>query len=116
MRFPGRIKSRPGGRRQAYYGRVIRTMTAIGCFMVLAVCGGPAMAQSSPDAATTAGGGFPLPLAPSAPMTGTPQFYVHPPVTPPPSGCAAAFDCRVQLLGAIQHNGAVELNATLFKW
>jgi hypothetical protein len=90
-------------------------MTAIGCFVTLAVCGGPAVAQSSPDVAAPVGG-FPLPLTPPAPMTGLPQFYVHPPVTPPPEGCAAAFDCRVQVLGAIQHNGAVELNATLFKW
>jgi len=83
--------------------------------MALALCGGPAVAQSSSNATTT-GSGFALPLNPASRIAGTPQFYVHPPVTPPPTGCAAAFDCRVQVLGAIQHNGAVELNATLFKW
>jgi hypothetical protein len=90
-------------------------MTAIGCFVALVLCGEPAMAQSSSGTATTADG-FLLPFNPPSPTTGTPQFYVHPPVTPPPEGCAAAFDCRVQLLGAIQHNGAVELNATILKW
>jgi hypothetical protein len=90
-------------------------MAAIGCFAALALCGGPATAQSSSSTATTAGG-FPLPLNPPLPSTGTPQFYVRPPIIPPPAGCAAAFDCRVQVLGAIQHNGAVELNAAILKW
>ena len=90
-------------------------MAAVGCFVALALSGGPATAQSSSTTATTADG-FPLPLDPPSAATGTPQFYVPPPVVPPPAGCAAAFDCRVQVLGAIQHNGAVELNATLFKW
>jgi hypothetical protein len=90
-------------------------MTTIGCFVALALCGGPATAQSPSSAVTTADG-FPLPLNPPSPTTGVSQFYVHPPVIPPPEGCAAAFDCRVRVLGAIQHNGAVELNTTLFKW
>jgi hypothetical protein len=90
-------------------------MTAIGYFAALALCGGPAIAQSSSNGAATTGG-FPLPLNSPSVATGTPQFYVHPQVTPPPAGCAAAFDCRVQLLGAIQHNGAVELNAAILKW
>jgi hypothetical protein len=90
-------------------------LAAIGCFAALGLCGGPATAQSSSNPATTTDG-FPLPLNPPPFTTGTPQFYVHPQVTPPPEGCAAAFDCRVQLLGAIQHNGAVELNAAILKW
>jgi hypothetical protein len=93
----------------------MRTMAAIACFVALGLCGGPATAQSSSNGPTTADG-FPLPLNPPPPATGTPQFYVQPPVIAPPSGCAAAFDCRVRVLGAIQHNGAVELNASIFKW
>jgi hypothetical protein len=61
--------------------------------------------------------GFSLPLDPSPfADSGKPHVFVLPPVTPPPSGCATAFDCRLRLLGAIQHDGAVELNATVFKW
>ena len=82
--------------------------------MALVLCG-PAMAQSSSNAMTTIDG-FPLSPGLSSGATGTPQFYVPPPLTPPPTGCAAAFDCRVQLLGAIQHNGAVVLNAAILQW
>lgn len=32
------------------------------------------------------------------------------------SGCAASSQCRFRLLGVIQNNGAVELQATAFKW
>lgn len=32
------------------------------------------------------------------------------------SGCAAGLQCRFRLLGVIQNNGAVELQATAFKW
>jgi hypothetical protein len=90
-------------------------MTAIGCCVALALYSEPAIAQSSSNVTTTADG-FPLPINPPSVGTGTPQFYVHPPVAAPPAGCAAAFDCRVRVFGAIQHNGAVELNATLLKW
>ena len=31
-------------------------------------------------------------------------------------GCLPGLQCRVQLLGAIEHNGAVELRATAFSW
>ena len=32
------------------------------------------------------------------------------------SGCAASLPCRLQLLGVIQNNGAVELRAKAFTW
>jgi hypothetical protein len=32
------------------------------------------------------------------------------------SGCTPGLQCRVQLLGVIQNNGAVELRATAFTW
>ena len=74
------------------------------------------MAQSAAiDAAPV--DGFPAPLDLPAPAdTAKPRFFVLPPVTPPPEGCAAAFDCRVRVIGAIQHDGAVELNTTILKW
>jgi hypothetical protein len=31
-------------------------------------------------------------------------------------GCAPGSQCRVQLLGVIQNNGAVELRATALTW
>ena len=31
-------------------------------------------------------------------------------------GCASGLQCRWQLLGVIQNNGAVELRATAFTW
>jgi hypothetical protein len=32
------------------------------------------------------------------------------------NGCTPGLQCRFQLLGVIQNNGAVELRATAFKW
>jgi hypothetical protein len=32
------------------------------------------------------------------------------------SGCAPGLQCRFRLLGVIQNNGAVELQATAFSW
>ena len=32
------------------------------------------------------------------------------------SGCSPGLQCRLQLLGVIQNNGAVELRATAFTW
>ena len=32
------------------------------------------------------------------------------------SGCTPGLQCRLQLLGVIQNNGAVELRATAFTW
>ncbi len=32
------------------------------------------------------------------------------------SGCSPGLQCRFQLLGVIQHNGAVELRATALTW
>jgi hypothetical protein len=31
-------------------------------------------------------------------------------------GCMPGFECRLRLLGVIQNNGAVELQATAFRW
>jgi len=76
----------------------------------------PAMAQVVSDNVAAAEG-FPLPLGLPAPAdTGKPNLFVPPPMTPPLGDCAAAFDCRVRVIGAIQRNGAVELNTSVLKW
>jgi hypothetical protein len=87
----------------------------------LVLGGDAALAQpatSDPGARDmVAANGFPLPLdLPPAADTGKPHFFVAPSVMPPPSGCAVSFDCRVRVIGAIERNGAVELNATALKW
>jgi hypothetical protein len=89
-------------------------MTAMVAVAGLALCGGQAMAQQAANG--VAGEGFPLFLDPTPPAdTGKPRFFA--PSLPPPSPyCAAAFDCRLRVIGTVQHNGAVELNGTLLKW
>lgn len=58
----------------------------------------------------------PFVLDPSAPAdTGKPRYFVTPDLPPSP-GCAAMLDCRLRVIGAVQHNGAVEVNGALFKW
>jgi hypothetical protein len=87
-----------------------------GHMLTLAQQGTPATAQMISDNVAAAEG-FPLPLGLPAPAdTGKPNLFVPPPMTPPLAGCAAAFDCRVRVFGAIQRNGAVELNTSILKW
>jgi hypothetical protein len=93
----------------------MKRMAAAIVVAVLAAGSVPATAQSAASEMTAEE--FLLPLGLSSPAdTGKPRFFVLPPVMPPPSGCAASFDCRVRVIGAIQYNGAVELNATMLKW
>ena len=90
-------------------------MMAIITVAVLTAGSGPATAQQRTG--EPAAEGFPLPLnLPPDADTGKPRFFVSPPAAAPSSGCAAAFDCRVRVIGAIRHNGAVELNAGILKW
>jgi hypothetical protein len=72
---------------------------------------------AAPTLAQQAGptGRFPLPLDPLRPAdTGKPRI-----LTPAPpldtAGCAP-LDCRLRVIGTVQHNGAVELNAVAFRW
>ena len=82
----------------------------------LALYAGIASAQTSSSPAA-AGEGFPLSLElPPSADTGKAREFRPSPMAPPSSGCAAAFDCRVRVIGAVRHNGAVELNATALKW
>ena len=91
----------------------MRWMAAILTVMMLVLGVGLAMAQTPPSAAVPE---LVPPLDPSPPAdTGKPRFYA-PPSASPAQNCAAAFDCRVRAIGAIQHDGAVELNATVLKW
>lgn len=76
----------------------------------------PALAQST-GREPAASAGFPLPIEPGlAAEAGKPQPFLIAPVAPSATGCAAALDCRLRVLGAVQHNGAVELNAAVLKW
>jgi hypothetical protein len=84
--------------------------------MELMLRAGVAMAQPAPSDMVAADG-FPLPFnLPPPADTGKPRFFVSPPEAPPPSGCSASLDCRVRVIGEIQRNGAVELNATALRW
>jgi hypothetical protein len=96
-------------------------MAAVTAVIGLMLTGGAALAQSAasdPGARDmVAADGFPLPLNLPPPVeTGKSRFFVTPPVTPPLSGCVVSFDCRVRVIGAIERNGAVEINATALKW
>jgi hypothetical protein len=96
----------------ASMGRGVVMMALAGLMLVA----GAAMAQPASNDMVAADG-FPLPLALPPPAdTGKPRFFVAPSVAPPPSGCAASLDCRVRVIGEIQRNGAVELNATALRW
>lgn len=99
---------------KAYDDSMIRLVLMVA--VALAPSGGAATAQSAASD-MMAIDGFPAPLdLPPPADTAKPRFFVLPPVTPPPVGCAAAFDCRVRVTGAIQHDGAVVLNTTILKW
>lgn len=72
-------------------------------------------AQQATPAASPAGNQplvFDLPPAADAGKS----RYFAPRDLPLSSGCAALLDCRLKVIGAIQHNGAVELNGAVFKW
>jgi hypothetical protein len=70
----------------------------------------PASAQQAPPT-----DGFPLPLDPLRPAdTGKPRILT--PAPPPDSAGCAPLDCRLRVIGTVQHNGAVELSATAFRW
>jgi hypothetical protein len=71
----------------------------------------PAAAQQVPDAWAP----LPHPTDTGKPPVFDPQFAAkadndrH-------LGCAPGLQCRFQLLGVIQNNGAVELRTTAFSW
>jgi hypothetical protein len=92
------------------------TMAMIGrwCLTLatLAVCAGGAAAQQASPASQS---GLPLDLTPPA-DTGKPRAFAPSLDTAPAPGCEAVLDCRLRVIGAVRHDGAVELNATLFKW
>jgi hypothetical protein len=79
----------------------------------LAICASPVSAQQSTQPAPA--GAVPLALSPPA-DTGKPRLSPPPLEATPAPGCEAVLDCRLKVIGTVQHNGAVELNAALFKW
>jgi hypothetical protein len=77
----------------------------------------PVLAQSAGrEAASAAGLPLPMELPGFAPDAGKSRPFVIAPAPPPAAGCAGALDCRLRVIGAVQHNGAVELNAAVLKW
>jgi hypothetical protein len=90
-------------------------MTMIGrcglAFTMLAACINGAAAQ---QAAPTSSSALSFELPPWA-DTGKPRAFAPQPDASSP-GCAAVLDCRFRVIGAIQHNGAVELNTSILKW
>jgi hypothetical protein len=81
-------------------------------FAVLAVCaGGVAAQQAAPASQSTLSLEQPPPAD-----TGKPRAFAPSLDTAPAPGCEAVLDCRLRVIGAVQRDGAVELNATLFKW
>jgi hypothetical protein len=111
--FPHQIAIRAGATRLIWRerkcgGAMIRSYGAAMLGLMLATV--PAMAQQAPPAAE-----FPLLLdAPRPADTGKPQILTPPPLVDS-RGCAP-LDCRLRVIGTVQHNGAVELNATAFRW
>lgn len=71
----------------------------------------PAAAQEAPDAWVP----LPHPTDTGKPPIYDPQ-YVAKDDNDRRLGCAPGLQCRFQLLGVIQNNGAVELRATAFSW
>jgi len=88
-----------------------RWLTAIGGAAVAAcaLSGATLAQQVAPSARPLV-----LDLPPPA-DTGTPRFFA-PRDLPPSANCVAVLDCRVKVIGEVQHNGAVELNGALLKW
>ena len=90
-------------------------ITAAAALVAAAAGALPAAAQQPPPS-----GGAPLSLAlPPYPVdTGKPVIWDPRFVAKSDSdnGCTPGLSCRVQLLGVIRHNGAVELRATAFTW
>jgi len=76
----------------------------------------PARAQQAATGRATLAG--PL-LLPSPADTGKPVIFEPPPLVADPMarpGCPAALPCGVRIIGTVQKNGAVELNATALRW
>jgi len=80
----------------------------------------PAAAQQSDSALEFPTGQTLLPLPPHPAETGKPVIF-DPQFAAKADddqrlGCSPGLSCRLQLLGVIQNNGAVELRTTVFRW
>ena len=71
----------------------------------------PATAQQAPASWLP----LPYPTDSGKPIIWDPQ-YVAKAENDQRQGCPPGLQCRFQLLGVIQNNGAVELRATAFSW
>jgi hypothetical protein len=82
-------------------------------------CALPAAAQQAVSTVDALGGGPVLLTLPPHPTdTGKPVIYDPLFVAKGDNdrGCAPSLPCRLQLLGVVQNNGAVELRAKAFTW
>ena len=98
----------------------MRGWSAAAAFVAAAVAALAAFAQQPQPAAEFAGGQSalllpPRPLETGKPIIFDPQFAAKAD-DDKTLGCSPGLSCRVQLLGVIQNNGAVELRATAFRW
>jgi len=92
-------------------------LLAVGLFAA-AACALPAAAQQAASPAEFLGGLLALAPPPHPTDTGKPVIYDPQFVAKSDNDrdCSPGFSCRLQLLGVIQNNGAVELRATAFTW
>ena len=87
---------------------------------VLIAAAPPVLAQQAPPAPEGRPLTAPLMLLPRPTETGKPVIY-SPQFAAEADrawrlGCAPAPSCRLRVLGAVEKNGAVALEATAFKW
>jgi hypothetical protein len=93
--------------------------SAAALFAAAATCALPAAAQQTVSTVDPLGAGPvllslpPHPTDAGKPVIYDPQFVAK---GDNDSGCAPSLPCRLQLLGVIQNNGAVELRAKAFTW
>jgi hypothetical protein len=93
--------------------------SAAALFAAAATFALPAAAQQTAATVDPLGGGpVLLSLPPHPTDTGKPVIYDPQFVAKGDSerGCAPSLPCRLQLLGVIQNNGAIELRAKAFTW
>ena len=89
----------------------MRYAASVAALVAALVAATPATAQQTPEEWTA----LPHPTDAGKPPIYDPQF-ARKADQDQRSGCAPGLQCRLRLLGVIQNNGAVELQATAFKW
>jgi hypothetical protein len=94
--------------------RIMAIALSLGC-AGLGLSAAPIRAQQAAQLALGTSS-QPFVLDPSAAADAGKARYFIAPDLPPSPNCVAMLDCRLKVIGAVQHNGAVEVNGALFKW